>query len=83
MQRWTAGLVATTLVTTGGIGFCDVTSADAAVPNQRITEFPTPTRDSGPHHITPGPDRTLWFTESNADQIGRLTLGASSEAPKT
>lgn len=37
-----------------------------------ITEYPIPTADSGPGHITPGPDGALWFTEEGANQIERL-----------
>ena len=39
----------------------------------QVTEYPIPTRDSGPNRITAGPDGNLWFTESGADQIGRIT----------
>ncbi len=37
-----------------------------------ITEYPTPTPVSDPWGITSGPDGALWFTEANADQIGRI-----------
>jgi streptogramin lyase len=40
---------------------------------QTITEFPTPTANSGPTGITTGPDGALWFTEGGANQIGRIT----------
>jgi len=57
-----------------------------------VTEFPTPTRESNPMgvagqtsnplSIVAGPDGALWFTESMADQIGRVTLdGAITEYP--
>jgi hypothetical protein len=42
-----------------------------------ITEFPVPTTDSGPNVIDAGPDGNLWFTETDANQIGRLALGAT------
>lgn len=35
--------------------------------------FPIPTAASNPSSITAGPDGNLWFTESNAGQIGRIT----------
>jgi virginiamycin B lyase len=37
------------------------------------TEFPIPTAASGPTAITRGADGNLWFTEFNADRIGRIT----------
>ncbi len=48
--------------------------------NQRglvITEYDVPTADSGPNGITVGPDNALWFTESNAKKIGRITTGGA------
>ncbi|HET9392663.1 MAG TPA: hypothetical protein VFO29_03930 [Candidatus Rubrimentiphilum sp.] len=38
----------------------------------RIQEFPVPTAGSAPGGITVGPDGALWFTETNADKIGRI-----------
>ncbi len=47
-----------------------------------ITEFPVPTSSSQPAGITAGPDGNLWFTESNANKIGRITTsGGFSEFP--
>jgi virginiamycin B lyase len=40
---------------------------------QTITEFPIPTAGSSPVGITAGPDGNLWFTETVANQIGRIT----------
>lgn len=37
------------------------------------TFFPIPTANSQPFGITTGPDGNLWFTESSANQIGRIT----------
>jgi hypothetical protein len=34
-----------------------------------------PTASSGPFGIAAGPDGALWFTEQNADKIGRVTTG--------
>src|SRR5438309_1364493 len=39
-----------------------------------ITEFQLPNPNSGPGPIMVGPDGNLWFTENNANQIGRITL---------
>ena len=38
-----------------------------------ITEFPLPTGSGAPLAITAGPDGALWFTESEANKIGRIT----------
>jgi len=38
----------------------------------RINEFPIPTPNSFPRHITPGPDGAVWFTEFNANKLGRI-----------
>src|SRR5262245_66477187 len=38
-----------------------------------ITEFPVPAAVSNPFGITRGPDGNLWFTESLAGRIGRIT----------
>jgi virginiamycin B lyase len=40
-----------------------------------ISEYPTPTPDSGPDQIAlgPGSDHSLWFTERLANRIGRIT----------
>lgn len=49
-----------------------------------ITEFPVPTASSGPLDIVSGPDGALWFTEQNADRIGRITTeGEITEFPLT
>jgi virginiamycin B lyase len=37
-----------------------------------IVEFPTPTADSGPRAIVPGPDGCLWFVQTLANAIGRI-----------
>ena len=42
-----------------------------------ITEFPVPTSSSNPEGITKGPDGNLWFTEYNANRIGRITPSGS------
>src|SRR4029077_18907320 len=42
--------------------------------------FHIPTPDSGPRIITPGPDGALWFSENDANKIGRVTTtGAFGE----
>jgi virginiamycin B lyase len=49
---------------------------------QTISEFPVPTPGSQPAGITTGPDGNLWFTETVANQIGRITTaGVIKEFP--
>jgi streptogramin lyase len=38
-----------------------------------MSEFPLPTANSFPGSIAAGPDGNLWFTESGANQIGKIT----------
>src|SRR5262245_35847342 len=52
---------------------------DRCTPSQFIT-FPLPSPSSAPSGIVDGPDGNLWFTEANADKIGRITpSGAITE----
>jgi streptogramin lyase len=44
---------------------------DRTVP--AVTEFPTLTPGSGPRDIVQGSDGNFWFTEFDADRIGRIT----------
>ena len=37
--------------------------------------YRVPTRDTVMHRIIQGPDGAMWFTEMNADKVGRLSLG--------
>src|SRR5260370_26054653 len=47
-----------------------------------ISEVAIPTAASGPHGITSGPDGNIWFTESSANKIGRITpSGTITEFP--
>jgi virginiamycin B lyase len=47
-----------------------------------MKEFPLPTPASQPFGIAGGPDGALWFTEQNANKIGRITTaGAITEFP--
>src|SRR5258708_25185668 len=64
------------------VGLLSLSSATAWTKVGTITEFPVPTSSSGPNGITAGPDGNLWFTESNANQIGRITTsGGVTEFP--
>src|SRR5216683_3192523 len=47
-----------------------------------ITEYPIPTGSSEPTGITAGPDGNLWFTESNANKVAKVTpSGVFTEYP--
>ncbi len=37
-----------------------------------VTEYAIPTADAQPGGITTGPDGNLWFTENDADKIGKI-----------
>jgi virginiamycin B lyase len=53
---------------------------DAFIPT--ITEFTLSTLDSRPERIIRGPDDSLWFTESDANKIGKITVdGQITEYP--
>ena len=43
----------------------------------QFTEYALPTADCQPWRITAGPDGALWFTESNGNNIGRITTSGS------
>jgi streptogramin lyase len=59
----------------GGAGRSTVDAgADASFGGRAFVEFPVPTTGAGPNDITTGPDGNLWFTEQNANAIGRLSL---------
>src|SRR5262245_6193980 len=45
---------------------------DRCVPST-LNTFACPTAGSAPSGIVDGPDGNLWFTEANADKIGRIT----------
>ena len=61
-------------VTGGRLGAC-------AGPHP-IVEFELPNKRSQPRGIAAGPDGNLWFTEYNADIIGRISpAGAITEFP--
>ncbi len=53
-----------------------------AAADPTITEYPTPTSNSLPYGVTPGPDGNVWFTEANSHNIGRITpIGTITEFP--
>ena len=42
-----------------------------------FSEFPVPTANSSPNDIAAGPDGALWFTEAQANKIGRVTISGT------
>jgi len=46
---------------------------------EHFTFYPVPTRDTVMHRIVAGPGGILWFTEMNADKIGRLVPRATRQ----
>src|ERR1700731_2568477 len=63
---------------------CAVTLTAAWALSGKIIEFPIPTAGSLLDFcsITAGPDGALWFTEGNANKIGRITTaGVFTEFP--
>lgn len=56
--------------------------APATVRGLNIREFVVPTAGSGPNGIAVGPDGNVWFTESSANRIARITTnGVITEFP--
>ena len=58
------------------LAFAAALLAAAVIPSlsaQTIDEFPIPTAGSKPQCIAPGADGNLWFTETGASKIGRIT----------
>jgi virginiamycin B lyase len=57
-------------------------AAVAAAQSVAFSSFAIPTPASNPNYIAAGPDGALWFTELNANQIGRIsTAGLLTEYP--
>src|ERR1700724_466959 len=68
-----AGAAALALVGSLAVGKVALSAA-------KITEYPVPTAGSSPGVIAAGPDGNLWFTESSANKIGRIsTAGTFTE----
>ena len=54
----------------------------APVSAQTAVEYPLPEDGFGPTDVVAGPDGNVWFTESDANQIGRITpAGVITEFP--
>ena len=73
-----AGVLATVVVL--GASAAVLVVRTHQIPPGTITEFSIPTAGSNPYDITAGPDGNLWFTEHDANKIGRITpSGAVTE----
>src|SRR5206468_968423 len=59
------------------IGVCTLSGAFDLWAQPTITEYSVPTATSKPTCITSGPDGNLWFTESDANKIGRITTSGT------
>jgi len=89
-QGWTEEPGDAVSVAASQTALYSVTSADAlwttplTLKNPTITEYPVPTANSEPYGIAAGPDGALWFTEGDANKIGRITTGGTiTEYPVT
>ncbi len=77
MQQQYGNLLRVLLVLSG-----TAAGVDTPARAQNITEFPLPSANSLPSGITVGPDGNLWFTETGANKIGRITTaGVITEFP--
>jgi streptogramin lyase len=72
MLTFTATLA---LISSAGV-LASATSSSAAT-NLPMSEFALPTANSSPSSIAAGPDGNLWFTEQNANQIGKITAAGT------
>lgn len=52
-----------------------LTAKPSALSAKHFTFYDVPTRDTVMHRIIQGPDGNVWFTELNANKVGRLTDG--------
>jgi virginiamycin B lyase len=71
LRNWLASMRGLVLAVIGLVGWSAIAGA------QNITEFPVPTPASEPNGIVAGPDGALWFTEYNANKVGRITTAGT------
>jgi streptogramin lyase len=70
------------LVTTSAVAFVLLAPTLVYAFTPTFNEFPTGSTSSGPFGITTGPDGNLWFTERQANDIGKITTaGVVTEYP--
>jgi virginiamycin B lyase len=48
-----------------------------------VTEFQPPAQSGVPQRIVPAPDGTLWFTEADGMDVGRVTVNGSFQTIAT
>lgn len=76
MRNTSKGLLLAAILALVGAGIAGVARG------QVVTEFPVTTASCGPREMTVGPDGNVWFTEYEANQIGRMTTaGVLTEFP--
>ena len=72
-----SGLRATSCLTALGLTLAAVTvgvTVGSATPaSAATTVFPVPTSNAGLARITTAPDGSMWFVETNANKVGRIT----------
>lgn len=56
-----------------------LTAKPSGLSAEHFTFYPVPTRDTVMHRIIQAPDGDLWFTELNANKVGRLGDGRGRE----
>src|SRR5439155_24791538 len=67
LREWLAAVIAVAAV-------MSISGSTAgAAPGGRVTEFTVPSPGSRPYQIVAGPDGNLWFTESGAGTVGKIT----------
>jgi virginiamycin B lyase len=80
VRKMALGLMAAVLAV--GSTALSTPTASASLPPITETRFPLPTDAARPYRIVAGLDGDLWFTESDANQIGRITTdGQITEYP--
>jgi uncharacterized protein (TIGR03437 family) len=59
------------------ICLCSLLSVPRLAAQPTIVEYPIPTSGSYPQGITSGPDSNLWFVETGANKIGKISTSGS------
>lgn len=59
------------------IALLAVLTTNISAEQANITEYPTHTPNSQPSSTVKGPDGNVWFTENNANKIGKIVTGGT------